>query len=99
MSPRLFHWPAGTYWFLMIVDFNTVQLGNAAGTAGHLWIDGGQPYSMPAVAPSAFNTDTPIISIYGNIFHRAGSGEYGRPCDCRHGSGWPNSHSNDWHMD
>ena len=58
---------AGTYWFLMIVDSNTSQLGNAAGTAGHLWIDGGQPYSMPAVAPSAFNTDTPIISIYGTF--------------------------------
>jgi hypothetical protein len=59
---------AGTYWFLMIADSNTSQLGNAAGTAGHLWIDGGQPYSMPAIAPPAFNTDTPIISIYGTFF-------------------------------
>jgi hypothetical protein len=58
---------AGTYWFLMIADSNTSQLGNAAGTAGHLWIDGSQPYSMPAIAPSAFNTDTPIISIYGTF--------------------------------
>ena len=58
---------AGTYWFLMIADSNTSQLGNAAGTAGHLWIDGGQPYSMPAIAPPAFNTDTPVISIYGTF--------------------------------
>jgi Cellulase (glycosyl hydrolase family 5) len=30
-------------------------------------LDPSQPYSMPAVAPSAFNTDTPIISIYGTF--------------------------------
>jgi Cellulase (glycosyl hydrolase family 5) len=56
----------------MIADSNTSQLGNAPGTAGHLWIDGGQPYSMPAVAPSAFNTDTPIISIYGTFSTKSG---------------------------
>ncbi len=58
--------PAGTYWFAFTANSNLPNFGNQAATTYTLYALG-QPYSMPATAPTFSNSTLQQYGMYGTI--------------------------------